>query len=747
MPGTSTTRPREPSLAPPMLLTKLHPPAERAQTVLRERLVERLRPGPEIKLTVVAAPPGYGKTTLLGAWRELTEPERPVGWVTLDDGDNDPVVLWSYVVEAVRRVCPALDVAVSPQAAGPTRIVELLLPELVNALTVVGDAALVLDDFHRISSDGVRESVTWFVDHAPSSFQLVLATRSEPALPLAALRAHGALLELRADELGFTAAEADLLLNERLDLGLERDDVDDLVERTEGWAAGLYLAALSLRGVEDRHAMVRRFGGKNRKVVDFLLDEVLEAHDASTQSFMLRSSVFDRMCGSLCDAVLERDGSDEVLGELARTNLFLLPLDAEGEWYRFHHLFAQLLRVELEHREPGLAATLHRRAYAWHRENGSVSEAIEHAAAAGAFEEATDLVAEIWFHTLSMGRRMTILNWLKRFPPDVVGESPRLLLVKAWVHAYSGDRDLAREAMVTLERLGWPDGEPLPDGFGSLEASLATMRGGFPGGDVGEGHRNALRAAELEDHGSPMWAAVSWALGMCRYYLGDLERADRSFAYTTEVGASTERWLVTLSALAYRSLIAGERDEPDLQHRFAREASRLARERGIEDANGEVHVAMGESLAARGEHDAALASLARGVAVTRSLGRPLELANALIRQARLLEATGQREAAAASRAGARATVDSCADPGVLRDRLTALEWSRRPRPRARDGQLTDRELVVLRMLGGPLTEREIGRELYLSHNTVHSHTKSIYRKLGVSARSEATQRARELGLL
>jgi LuxR family transcriptional regulator, maltose regulon positive regulatory protein len=742
-----TTRPREPSLSPPLLTTKLHAPPGREQAVPRDRLVDRLRAGAEVKLTVVAAPPGCGKTTLLGMWRELEQRSRPVAWVTLDDSDNDPVAVWAYVVEALRGVCPTLDVAVSPQAAGPRRIVELLLPELVNALTAVGEVALVLDDFHRISNRAVHESVAWFVENAPATLQLVLATRNEPALRLAALRAHGTLLELRAEELGFTVDEADLLLNDRLELGIDSDAVQDLVERTEGWAAGVYLAALSLQGVEDRPAFLRTFGGRNRDVVDFLVDEVLEAHDPDLQALMLRSSILDRLSGRLCDAVLDQQGSAERLEALARTNLFLVPLDDRGEWYRFHQLFAQLLQVELEHRAPGLAPTLHRRAAAWHREHGSIAEAINHAADAGAFDEAADMIAGVWFQTLSDGRRITILNWLKRFPPEVVCEDRRLLLVEAWVHAFSGDREKAAGAMATLERLGWRDERPLPDGFGSLEASLATMRAGFPGGDVGEGLRNALRAAELETPESPVWAAVCWALGMCRYYRGDLEGAERSFADTVEAAASREWWLLTASALAYRSLIAGERGERALQRLFAERAATLAQEHGLEEASCDVHVASGESLAARGERDNALPALARGAAVARSFNWPLELADALIRHATLLEEMGRPEAAAAAIGEAKATVDSCADPGILRDRLAALEKRRRVRPRPRDGALTERELVVLRMLGGPLTEREIGRELYLSHNTIHSHTKSIYRKLGVSARSEATQKARKLGLI
>jgi ATP/maltotriose-dependent transcriptional regulator MalT len=392
MTGKTALSQRTPA-SPPLVVTKLDPPAAREQTVARDRLVGRLRPGPGVKLTVVAAPAGAGKTTLLGTWRDDETIATPVAWVTLDERDNDPVVLWTHVLEALRRVCPAVGMT-GLKLLGAAGVVHLLLPQLVNDLAENGDVALVLDDFDRLSSGPARDSVAWLIEHAPSTLQVVLASRNDPGLPLGALRAHGELLELRADELRFTPEEAEVLLNERLELGLPRADVDRLVERTEGWPAGLYLAALSLGGVQDRRRFVREFGGTNRHVIDFLVDEVLDAHSPAMQALMLRCSILGRLAGPLCEAVLDEQGAHEGLIELSRTNLFLIPLDDRNEWFRFHRLFAQLLQVELEHREPGLAPTLHLRAYAWHRDHGSVEEAIEHARQAGALEEASELMGE-----------------------------------------------------------------------------------------------------------------------------------------------------------------------------------------------------------------------------------------------------------------------------------------------------------------------------------------------------------------
>jgi len=731
----------------PLLVTKLHPPPPREQTVVRERLVERLRAAPGIKLTVVAAPAGSGKTTLLGAWRELEQESRPVAWLSLDKGDNDPVVLWSYVLAALKDAIPTLRVSAAPGRVGSSRIMELVLPELINGLTEAGESALVLDDFHRLSSGAARDSIAWFIERAPATFRLLLATRSEPGLPMATLRAHASLLELRAADLAFTRGEAAELLNDRLELGLAPASVDGLVERTEGWPAGLYLAALSLRAVEDREAFVARFGGESRHVVDFLVDEVLEAHDPVVQTLMLRSSVLGRLCGSLCDAVLDHEGSARLLEMLAQENLFLMPLDDRGEWYRFHQLFAQLLRVELEHREPGRAAELHRRAFRWHRDNGSVEEAIDHALQASAFEEAGQLIAAAWPESVTIGQHETVLAWLERFPSDVIEEHVHLLLVKAWVLSLSGRREATAEAIDALEQFAPFRPEPLPDGFSSLESSLATLRGAVPWGDFGSGLKNALRAAELEAVTAPWRSVVCGAVGGCLYFSGQFDEADRWLDESIELALARGHWRVVVASLAIRSLVAGELGDVDAQVLLADRATGIAAEHGLEDVEAEVFIARGASLVAQGRFAEALPVFERGAFLARPARHPRALALVLIRQAALLTAMGRHNEASPLVEEARAVVDTCPDPRMLADWLATVD--RRPSVlRGSDnGELSERELVVLRMLGGRLSERDIGRELYLSHNTIHSHTKSIYRKLGVSSRSAALDHARELGII
>ena len=732
---------------PVLVATKLRPPVVRDQVVPRERLLERLRAGSGLALSLVACPAGFGKTTLLAAWREAEAVRKPVAWLTLDEGDNDPVVLWSYVIEALRRACPAVGLPASPQLAGAASIVDTVLPRLVNVLDDLGEVTLILDDFDRLAGGAARESLAWFVDHAPTTFQLVLSTRTEPDLPLAALRAHGDLLELRAGDLRFTPGEADAFLNGRLGLSLMLEEVDALVARLGGWPAGLYLTALSLRRTADRHAFISELGASSRHLLDFLETEVLQAHDRPMQALMLRSSILERLSGPLCDAVLDQQHSAAMLDALSRSNLFLVPLDGEGGWYRFHPLFARLLRVELERREPGTAPALHRRAYAWHRDHAMTGEAIAHAIAAGAHAEAAGLIEASWVSYASSCRYEAVLAWIGQLPEEMHSGDAGLLLVKAWMLSLSGKREEAGQVIAAAGRLGQDGGSPRPDGFSSASASLTMLRACCPWGDVGAQLENGRRAAELEGPGSSWRPVACWAVGVGLYFRGEPGEAGRWFAESAALAPPSEQWPAGASSLAYRSLIAGEAGRLEEQRMLAESAAELVREHGTEKASGAVPLALGVSLAARGRPEQAQALIGYGAALLRSRGQPAELAMALLHQASVLQALGNRERSQAAITEARAVIGSCPDPGILTGRLSACERSHRPATRSADEELTGRERRVLQLLTSDLSERDIGHELYVSHNTVHSHVQSIYRKLGVSSRSGALQRTRELRLL
>ena len=717
----------------------------REQAIPRNHLLERLNGGAGRKLTLVACPAGYGKSSLLAEWRESEAARKPVAWLSIHERDDDPVRLWSYAIEALRKVCPSISRSLFVQDASSEDLTEVVLPRLVNELDGQGEVALVLDDFHRLSNGPACDTVAWFVENVPRSFQLVIATRAEPALHVPVLRARGDLLELRADDLRFSLQEAEAFLNGRLGLGLAADDVATLVAKTDGWPAGLYLAALSLGRVPDKHAYVAGFGASSRHVVDLLVTEVLETEDPAKQALMRRCAVLERISGPLCAAVTGEKDSTEMLATLAVTNLFLTPLDDEGGWYRFHTLFRELLRVELERREPSLAPTLHRRAYAWHLEQGNLEEAVDHALEAGAFREAADLIESSWIRFYSHYRQATVLAWLRRFPAELLSGSAELLLVKAWMLALARRWEESAEVLAEVEQRAGDDQGPLPSGLSSIEAGVALLRAALPSGDVGLLAARSLRTVALEGPASPWRPVACWAVGRGLYFSGEPEEAEGWFDEAIAVAAETGHTIMQASSLAYRAMIAGDAGRLDEQQAFAKQAAEVFRAKGIEEEAGTIHAALGAALGARRMFREGLANFERGLILARRRREPLDLADALLRHATLLRSAGDNERAAASIAEARSVIDSCRDPGVLAERLTAFAPPLEMRPPV--SEVSHSERRVLRLMATGLTSREIGDQLYLSRNTVHSHTQSIYRKLGVSSRADAVERGRERGLI
>ena len=736
------------SLSPILVETKLFPPRPAGPALARERLLEMLRHGSGgHRLTLIAAPAGYGKTLLLSGWVE-TEKERPVAWVSLDDRDDDPVVLWGHIIEALRRVSAGPCRELSPAAARSVPLVETGISRLVNALAGEAEISLVLDDLHLLSAREAKDSIAWFVAHAPRNLQLVVSSRTEPDLPLPALRAHGELLEIRAEDLMFTEDEAAEWINEELGLELPSQDIATLMMRTEGWPAGLYLATLSIPRAADPHEFVVKFGSSSRYVAEFLLGEVLDRSEPDVQTFMLRTSILDELCGPLCDAVVGGDDSAALLRRLSRSNLFLVRLDDEDTWYRFHSLVSQLLRVELERREPGASASLHRRAFDWFRANGRPEESIEHAIEAGDFDEAGDVIASAWRAVGNAGKFATVTGWIERLPESYRDADVRLRLAQAWSLSLVGRREEARSLIAAIEAMPAALTVPLLDGSSSVTSSLTLLRAVFPDGDHGAGMEAARRAVDLEKEGSPWRSVACSALGRDCYYAAAFDEADPWLRESAASAPAAGQWLTAVTALAYRSMIAGAGGRDADRRDTAELAARLARDHGVETVAGLPHLAMASSSLQEGHAELARAQAQEGVAVLRRWGQPLMLAHALLLLTQISRVLGDYEEAASSLHEARTVIESCADPGAF---LAAWLAELTPSTARHDGagpdDLTERELVVLRLLRGSLSEREIGRELFLTHNTVHSHTRSIYRKLGVSSRSEAIEAAKSRGLL
>jgi LuxR family maltose regulon positive regulatory protein len=740
------------SPGPELVWSKLRPPSLRPGLIPRAGLVSRLETGLQAKLCLLDAPAGFGKTTLLGQWRMASGGGR-VAWVAVDEGDNDPTRFWVYVVEALRTIEPGVGTAALELLhLASSDLHRKVLPSLVNDLQAVGSPlVLVLDDYHQVTNPACHQALGFLLDHLPAGVHMVLSTRADPPLPLAGMRARGELAELRVAELRFTGEEALALLNGSMGLQVAADDVERLAERTEGWVAGLYLAGLSLRGRPDPSAFVASFQGDHRHVADFLTTEVLDCQPEEIRTFLLRTSLLERLSGPLCDAVLETKGSAGRLRELERSNLFLVPLDDHRQWYRYHRLFAQLLRLELSRRDPGLLPVLHRRAAVWYRRAGSVDDAIGHATAAGEFAEAGALVARHWLGYWRRGRRATVARWLDGLPEQAIMDAPPVAFVAAWIGGFCGASKQETERWLdVVEDATW-DGV-LPDGISSLTFGAALARAALPYDDVGGSLRAARRALEFAGpEPSPfLWNAPAM-LGQALYLSGQpAEARQRLEELVGRVPASAQPYAV-VTALAVLSLIAGDQDDPTALA-LARRAVTIGKRQGLslQPLGGIVDLALGRALARQGELAEAEAQLGQALELFEIDSMLVYRAFALLLLASVRHGRGDLPGARALVEQARERIERFADPGSLPTLLEQIDQTlaSAPRHRARmAAPLTQRELAVMRLLPTQLSTREIGRELSVSVNTIRSQVQAIYRKFEVTTRAEAVAHARELGLM
>jgi LuxR family maltose regulon positive regulatory protein len=677
-----------------------------------------------------------------------------VAWVSLDAGDNDLIRFWIYVVEAFRTVEPGVGAAVLKALQGPIATLDrAALPRLLNELGATdSELVLVLDDYHLIANPTCHQTLAFFIDHLPGNVHVVLSCRADPPLPLGRMRARGELAEIRVAELRFTGGEASALLNASMGLHLAADDVERLTERTEGWAAGLYLAGLSLRGVDDVGAFIASFHGDHRHVADYLGTEVLAWQSDATRTFLLRTSILERLSGPLCDAVLQAEGSAEVLRGLERSNLFLVPLDNHRESYRYHHLFAQLLRVELANADGQLVSELHRRAGRWYRDAGDIDQAIHHATAAGNVAEAGALIAQHWLPYMRSGRLATVARWLDGLPDDVIAADPPLAVITSWVTAMRGASKYEAERWLAAAERGSYQG-PLPDGTDSLPLGVAIMRAIFLFDDVGRSLGAAQRAIELAgpEPSQFRWIGVG-TLGR-GLYLSRRSAEARTLLEAVVRGVSAaEQPYIAVNALALLSLMAGDAGDDHAAVVLARRATETADALGLSYSSlcGLVYVALGRALASQGELAAAEEQLGRALELLGIDSMLVHRAQALLVLASVRQARGDVRGAHAVVERARELIEGFADPGMLPALLEDTERALRFAPRRRvkaAAPLTERELTVLRHLASELSQREIGRELYVSVNTVRTHVQVLYRKLGVASRGEAVARARDLGLM
>jgi LuxR family maltose regulon positive regulatory protein len=736
-----------------LIETKLHAPTLRSEWMERPELVRYLM-GVAAKLVLVDAPAGFGKTTLVAQWRASAIETRAFAWVSLDPGDDDPARLWWYILSALQRARPEIggeELLRAVRVPNPD-IAGTVLPILANELAALtAPVVLVLDDYHVIKERSCHEQLASLLQHLPRSVQIVLITRADPPLPLARLRAAGEMAEIRTHELRFTAAEAAALVRAVSAVQLSEPDLADLVERTEGWPAGVYLAALSLRGHPSPTAFVRQFTGDNRFIVDFLAEEVLSRQPSPVRQFLARTSILARFCAPLCDTVTGLVGSAELIEVLERENLFLVALDDHRRWYRYHHLFAQVLRSQLARTEPDTVPELRMRASAWHRLNGSAEEAISYALAAGDVSGATDLIARHWFAYIDAGRTATVRGWMRSLSDDGIAANPVAAHCAAWAAALSGEQDSVRRWLPVIEA-GHHEG-PLPDGMRSLKSSAALLRGVFGFEGLRVMRESAATATELETDQASPWYALAWVgLGFSLYLSGDPLAAAEPLERAVQSEASIP--LVRMDALAALSLVAVELGRLSKADELAKAAYALAGRGDLSTApqSALAYTAAGTVYAARGQLDKARSELEQALQSRRRVPgiSPWPTLEAKLLLARVLLDLGDRAGAAELAEEVDDVLLGLPDGAeALRARLERLQRNLVAPVRVVSpaDPLTDREIAVLRLLRGTLSLREIGLQLYLSPNTIKTHVQSIYRKLGVSTRHDAVEQGRQHGII
>ena len=555
-----------------LLATKLHIPPIRPELVPRPRLIERLDAELRRKLTLISAPAGFGKTTLVSEWvgdlrfdaANESQIIYRVAWLSLDEGDNDPARFLTYFIAALSRVegiaatlgGAALGMLHAAQPQPPPT--EAVLTSLINEIADIPvRIVLVLDDYHLIETQPIHDALTFLLEHLPPQMHLIIATREDPHLPLARLRARGQLTELRATDLRFTSSEAAEFLNQVMGLDLSVEDIAALERRTEGWIAGLQLAAISMQGREDTAGLIQSFAGSHRFVLDYLIEEVLDQQSESVQNFLLQTAVLDRLTGSLCDALIGQDNGRATLESLERANLFIVPLDGERRWYRYHHLFADLLRLRLRQILPEQAPTLHHRASEWYEQNGFIDEAIEHALGAEDFERAAHLIEEqadvIW----QRGEHTKLRRWLAGLPVELVFSKPHLCILHAWDLFTSGQQDAAERSLQAAEQALDPSLVLSPvEGSDRATETSPLERGQPPGSDSMKlrGRAAAIRAFMDSYRGD-----VSGIIQHARQALEYLPEQDLTWRCTVAIALGDAHGFKGDMAAAYQAqLVASE---------------------------------------------------------------------------------------------------------------------------------------------------------------------------------------------
>ncbi len=728
---------------------KLAPPLARPGTAAKADVIARLRSSPAPAVTVVA-PAGYGKTTLLTWWAEA-DPRR-FAWVALDGTDDDAVVFLRYITAAIHRVEP-VPADVFHALSGPGGSTwSKRVPRVGNALAALEQpVVLVLDDLHAVRNPSCLDALTALLGYLPAGSQIALASREKPALPLARWRARGLVHEIGVADLRLDEQEAEALLH-AAGVHLDADELAELTDHTEGWPAGLYLAALSLQAGAPSSASGRAFAGDDRFVSEYFRFELLSRLPPAEARFLQYTSVLDRMCGRLCDAVLQTTRSADTLRALERTNGFVVPLDRNGEWYRYHHLFAELLRKELERSEPDVARELNRRAMEWCLANDMTEAAIVYGHAAGETDTVAGLLDAVALPLYYDGRIDTLEEWLSWFGDEELAQYPALAVIGGWVRLLTG-RPAEAERWLALAE-GATSRIPLSDGSATIEPWVAHLRAGLMPDGVEQGMADAdLALAELSSQSG--WRPVAFAVrGVARALLGITEPAMADLRDAIESGLAFGSVDVVYFAYAQLALLAAKRADwrEAGQHAQAAQAHVDASGLGDYSSSAIVHVTTARVALHERRTEDARAALSRAHRLRPLLDHGVPWLTIQVG----LELT-RAHLALADPGAARTVLTETEQVLELRPHMGSLvddARELRARVEATTGSsgawamsLTGAELRLLPYLATHLTFPEIASRLFITRNTVKTEAVSLYRKLGASSRSEAIARAVEVGLL
>jgi LuxR family maltose regulon positive regulatory protein len=739
---------------PSLIEAKLAMPRLPSALIERWRVRQTLESGRSAALTLVAAPAGYGKTLAVSDW--CSKSGASVAWVSLDAADNDPIRLWTYVATAVDRVRQGLGQRALQLLKAPGAAIDDVADEVMNGIAVFGgELIVVLDDMHALTDAACLSSIDHALSHVPPNARLIVVTRVEPALSLDRLRASGQLTELRARDLAFTLAEAHEFLVVREHLPLERDEVAALLTRTEGWPAALVLAGLWLQGVDDPADAVRRFGGSHRFVAGYLSSEVLGGLDVDRRSFLQGLSVLGEFTAGLCDSVLDRTDSAAQLTELERSLLFVSRSE-HGDWFRIHALFAEYVQAELALHEPSAEASIHRRAAEWLRSQGLAFEAVNHAVAAGADELAAEILTEFHLPLIRQGNALAYVRWVLSLSDESVARHPVLAASAAMASALAGGSTIEQRRLLQLAERTLEHRDERVEPADSLAGFFVLIqRAAMIDGGVGQAVKDGLLAVTLAE--TTMDEALSGALsayGRALFFAGEFAEAEAVSRRTVEHPEGERRTPSLVVAHSTAALAAVHFGRVAQARKHAEDAkaavARIAFSRSWLGANASA--ALGAVLAAEGRLPDAAHELAtarhffRGdVANLHDAWLEALIAQVCARRGRLGEAEAALDAS-------RQALAVLADTGWVPALADAVEREiAEVRTRASSGELVEppspAELQVLELLGTAMSTREISETLYVSPNTIHTHTRALYRKLGVHSRAEAVARGVTLGLV